>query len=73
MAHVYQQDLLESGTLEEKQDVVDIRLDVLGGEVKTGLLWDSIHPMTEINQLGQHLLPIQVIRLRDKEWRQRRH
>ncbi|KMK74699.1 DUF5696 domain-containing protein [Alkalihalobacillus pseudalcaliphilus] len=59
MAHVYQQDLLESGTLEEKQDVVDIRLDVLGGEVKTGLLWDSIHPMTEINQLANYVERLQ--------------
>nr|WP_239534140.1 DUF5696 domain-containing protein [Thalassobacillus pellis] len=51
MAHTYQQYLIDNDMLSAKKDQVDIRLEFLGGEVKDGLLWDSVYPMTPVKDL----------------------
>ncbi|WP_413379448.1 DUF5696 domain-containing protein [Alkalihalobacillus sp. 1P02AB] len=55
MAHVYQDYLIQEGNLAKQKDEVDIRLEFLGGEVKTGLLWNSIYPMTEVAKLPEYV------------------
>lgn len=51
MAKRYQQYLIENGMLEKQKDTADIRLEFLGGEVKKGLLWDSVIPMTKVGEI----------------------
>ncbi|MEQ6377849.1 DUF5696 domain-containing protein [Bacillaceae bacterium S4-13-56] len=55
MAHVYQNYLIENNMLKEKDDHVDARLEFLGGEVKDGLLWDSVYPMTQVKDLPEYV------------------
>jgi hypothetical protein len=51
MAKRYQKYLEENAQLEKQDDKAQVRLEILGGEVKDGLIWDSVIPMTEINQI----------------------
>ncbi|MHC0037719.1 DUF5696 domain-containing protein [Pseudoneobacillus sp. C159] len=51
MAKRYQQYLVNHGQLTKQDDKVEVRLEFLGGEAKSGLLWDSVIPMTELNQI----------------------
>ncbi|WP_066193294.1 DUF5696 domain-containing protein [Gracilibacillus timonensis] len=53
MAKSYKNDLQEQERLPEVEDTVDVRLEFLGGEVKSGLIWDSVQVMTSINELPQ--------------------
>jgi hypothetical protein len=59
MAKSYQQYLVESGKLSRKKDEVDVRLEFLGGEVKEGILWDSVLKMTSINDLPKYVRQLQ--------------
>lgn len=51
MAKTYQNDLLAKGQLQQKDDRVGLRLEFLGAEVKKGLLFHSVHPMTTTTDL----------------------
>lgn len=51
MAKRYQQYLVDNGMLDKKKDKADIRLEFLGGEVKKGLIWDSVIPMTKVEEI----------------------
>ncbi|MBM7097904.1 hypothetical protein JSY36_19465 [Bacillus sp. H-16] len=51
MANYYQDFLADKGDLSIADQQADIRLEFLGGEVKRGLLWDSVVPMTEVSEL----------------------
>ncbi|MGD7053098.1 DUF5696 domain-containing protein [Sutcliffiella horikoshii] len=52
MANRYQQHLEEKGTLSgNNEDKVDLRLELLGGETKKGLIWNSVEQMTEIQDI----------------------
>nr|WP_256522305.1 DUF5696 domain-containing protein [Halobacillus sp. A5] len=62
MAQTYQQYLLDNERLVSGKDQVDLRLEFLGGEVKSGLLRDSIQVMTEVTDL-----PDYVDRLKQQE------
>ncbi|WP_163536079.1 DUF5696 domain-containing protein [Gracilibacillus sp. YIM 98692] len=62
MAQTYKQYLKDNNMLLSKGDEVDTRLEFLGGEVKSGLIWDSVVPMTKIQELPQY-----VERLRAQE------
>lgn len=53
MAKRYQKYLVETDQLKKLADKTEVRLEFLGGEVKKGLLWDSVIPMTEINRIPQ--------------------
>ncbi|WP_173917624.1 DUF5696 domain-containing protein [Halobacillus sp. Marseille-Q1614] len=55
MAHAYQEYLLENEMLTAGEDQVDIRLEFLGGEVKSGLLRDSVQAMTKITDLPDYV------------------
>lgn len=59
MAKYYQQYLVDGGQLSKKNDEVDVRLEFLGGEVKEGLLWDSVLEMTSINDLPKYVNQLQ--------------
>jgi hypothetical protein len=51
MAKAYQNHLTDTKQLEKKEDKTGVRLEFLGGEVKEGLLWDSVLPMTKITSI----------------------
>ncbi|KMJ58907.1 hypothetical protein AB685_07465 [Bacillus sp. LL01] len=52
MAKRYQAHLEDQGTLTQKDDdTVDVRLEFLGGETKKGLIWDSVEPMTTLEEI----------------------
>jgi Family of unknown function (DUF5696) len=51
MAKAYQNHLTDTKQLEKKEDQTGVRLEFLGGEVKEGLLWDSVLPMTKITSI----------------------
>ncbi|ANC78674.1 hypothetical protein ABE65_018475 [Fictibacillus phosphorivorans] len=51
MAKAYQNHLSETKQLEKKDDQTGVRLEFLGGEVKEGLLWDSVLPMTKVTDI----------------------
>jgi len=53
MAKRYQKYLEENDQLKKQDDKSQVRLEILGGEVKDGLILDSVIPMTEINQIPQ--------------------
>lgn len=53
MAKRYQKYLEEKDQLKKQDDKAQVRLEILGGEVKDGLIWDSVIPMTEISQIPQ--------------------
>ncbi|WP_413303270.1 DUF5696 domain-containing protein [Bacillus sp. 1P10SD] len=53
MAKRYQKYLVETDQLKKQDDKTQVRLEFLGGEVKKGLLWNSVIPMTEINRIPQ--------------------
>ncbi|MFP7298887.1 DUF5696 domain-containing protein [Neobacillus niacini] len=53
MAKRYQKYLEEKNQLKKQDDKAQVRLEILGGEVKDGLIWDSVIRMTEINQIPQ--------------------
>ncbi|GGC77801.1 hypothetical protein GCM10007216_05410 [Thalassobacillus devorans] len=55
MAHTYQQYLLDREMLAAREDHADIRLEFLGGEVKSGLLRDSVQPMTKVTDLPDYV------------------
>lgn len=55
MAKHYQQYLVDNGELEQESQEVDVRLEFLGGEVKRGLLWDSVSPMTPVTDLPRYV------------------
>jgi hypothetical protein len=59
MAKSYQQYLVETGQLSQKKDEVDVRLEFLGGEVKEGLLWDSVLKMTDIKDIPKYVHQLQ--------------
>ncbi|MGI8315907.1 DUF5696 domain-containing protein [Halobacillus mangrovi] len=59
MAQTYQQYLVENDVLKEGKDQVDIRLEFLGGEMKEGLLWDSVQPMTPVKDLPDYVKRLQ--------------
>lgn len=52
MANRYQQHLEASGSLSKNDsDKVDVRLELLGGETKKGLLWNTVEKMTELQDI----------------------
>ncbi|MEH7237236.1 DUF5696 domain-containing protein [Bacillus sp. JJ1562] len=51
MANTYQDYLVDRGDLTKGNDVVDIRLEFLGAELKEGLIWNSVHPMTLVTDI----------------------
>lgn len=51
MAKTYRDYLIENGELVQQEDQVDVRLEFLGGESESGLLWDSVIPMTPIDEI----------------------
>ncbi|MFB1051001.1 DUF5696 domain-containing protein [Paraliobacillus sp. JSM ZJ581] len=55
MAKNYQTYLLENGQLSKEKDEVDVRLEFLGAEVKDGLLWDSVYPMTKVREIPRFI------------------
>ncbi|WP_431801152.1 DUF5696 domain-containing protein [Halobacillus andaensis] len=59
MAQTYQQYLLDRDMLKSGNDQVDVRLEFLGGEVKSGLLRDSVQPMTEVTDLPDYVERLQ--------------
>ncbi|WP_096155660.1 DUF5696 domain-containing protein [Bacillus sp. FJAT-45066] len=59
MAKYYQDYLVESGKLAKNEDRADVRLEFLGGEVKKGLIWDTIVEMTSINDLPTYIDKLQ--------------
>ncbi|KZE64173.1 hypothetical protein AWM68_13790 [Fictibacillus phosphorivorans] len=48
MAKAYQHHLTDTKQLKKIDDKTGVRLEFLGGEVKEGLLWDSVLPMTRV-------------------------
>ncbi|WP_101845567.1 DUF5696 domain-containing protein [Halobacillus sp. Marseille-P3879] len=59
MAQTYQQYLLDRDMLKSGNDQVDVRLEFLGGEVKSGLLRDSVQPMTAVTDLPDYVERLQ--------------
>nr|WP_245345482.1 DUF5696 domain-containing protein [Halobacillus andaensis] len=55
MAKAYQHYLLDRGMLSTGEDQVDVRLEFLGGEAKSGLLRDSVQTMTEVTDLPDYV------------------
>ncbi|MFG6150143.1 DUF5696 domain-containing protein [Halobacillus sp. B23F22_1] len=55
MAETYQQYLLDRGMLSTGDDQVDVRLEFLGGEAKSGLLRDSVQTMTVVTDLPDYV------------------
>ncbi|PLR99077.1 DUF5696 domain-containing protein [Bacillus sp. T33-2] len=53
MAKRYQEYLVENEKLKKQEDKAQVRLEILGGEVKHGLLWDTVIPMTEVDKIPQ--------------------
>ncbi|GAB2574921.1 DUF5696 domain-containing protein [Gracilibacillus alcaliphilus] len=53
MAQYYKTYLKDRQLLPTVNDPADLRLEFLGGEVKSGLIWDSVLTMTEITELPQ--------------------
>ncbi|MDR7073227.1 DUF5696 domain-containing protein [Fictibacillus barbaricus] len=51
MARAYQDYLVKTDQLKKQKDKTGVRLELLGGEVKEGLLWDSVLPMTPITSI----------------------
>jgi Family of unknown function (DUF5696) len=51
MAKAYQDHLTDTKQLEKREDKTGVRLEFLGGEVKEGLLWDSVLPMTKFSSI----------------------
>lgn len=51
MAKTYQNYLVKQDRLAKKVDKVQVRLEFLGGEMKKGLFWNSLVPMTKIKQI----------------------
>lgn len=66
MAKRYQQYLVDHGMLDKKKDVADIRLEFLGGEVKNGLLWDSVIPMTKAEDIPGYIEELKKKGLEDQ-------
>ncbi|MCA1319669.1 DUF5696 domain-containing protein [Bacillus tianshenii] len=59
MAKRYQERLVETESLEKEEDAVDVRLEFLGGETKKGLLWDTVLPMTKVNEIPGYVEELQ--------------
>ncbi|CAG9620787.1 DUF5696 domain-containing protein [Sutcliffiella rhizosphaerae] len=60
MANRYQQHLEAQQILEKNnQDVMDIRLEFLGGETKKGLIWNSVLPMTPLQDIPEFVDELQ--------------
>ncbi|WBL14659.1 DUF5696 domain-containing protein [Sutcliffiella sp. NC1] len=59
MAKYYQKYLVDSGKLAKNEDIADVRLEFLGGEVKKGLIWDSVLEMTRISELPTYVEKLQ--------------
>jgi hypothetical protein len=53
MARRYQDYLAETKQLKKQKDQTGVRLEFLGGEIKEGLLWDSVLPMTKISRIPE--------------------
>nr|WP_233711558.1 DUF5696 domain-containing protein [Lederbergia citrisecunda] len=51
MAKSYQDYLIEQEILTKQEDQANVRLEFLGGEMKKGLLWNSVIPMTPIDRI----------------------
>ncbi|MBS4223619.1 DUF5696 domain-containing protein [Lederbergia citrea] len=51
MAKTYRGYLADHQLLPKEEDKASIRLEFLGGEMKKGLFWNSVIPMTEINRI----------------------
>lgn len=55
MAKTFQRYLVDNDMLTKHEDQVDVWLEFLGSEVKSGLLWDSVHTMTEITDIPEYI------------------
>ncbi|PPA69835.1 DUF5696 domain-containing protein [Jeotgalibacillus proteolyticus] len=55
MAKTYQEKLLEEGQLVDREDQYKVRLEYLGSETKPGLLWNSVLPVTTVDQVREHV------------------
>lgn len=53
MAKAYQDHLADTKQLKKSEDKPGVRLEFLGGEVKEGLLWNSVLPMTKISRIPE--------------------
>jgi Family of unknown function (DUF5696) len=53
MASRYQEYLTETKQLKKQKDQTGVRLEFLGGEIKEGILWDSVLPMTKISRIPE--------------------
>lgn len=53
MAKKYRDYLVANDQLPKVAGEVDLRLEFLGGEIKEGLFWDSVIPMTEIERVPE--------------------
>lgn len=60
MARQYQEYLKKQKVLGDKKDKASVRLEFLGGEVKKGLLWDSVLPMTPVSALPKFTKELQA-------------
>ncbi|WP_026690540.1 DUF5696 domain-containing protein [Alteribacter aurantiacus] len=59
MAKTYQSYLFENDRLNSREDVVDVRLEFLGGEAKAGVLRDTVIPMTPVTDIEDHVRELQ--------------
>ena len=57
MAKKYRDYLVANDQLPKVAGEVDLRLEFLGGEIKEGLFWDSVIPMTEIERYDRMIEP----------------
>nr|WP_249315550.1 DUF5696 domain-containing protein [Bacillus sp. FJAT-49711] len=51
MAKTYRNYLTDQKLLTKQEDKANVRLEFLGGEMKKGLLWNSVIPMTPIDRI----------------------
>ncbi|TDL33119.1 hypothetical protein E2R51_10745 [Jeotgalibacillus sp. S-D1] len=65
MAKTYREKLLADGDLIDREDQYKVRLEYLGSEMKSGLLWNSVVPVTTADQVKSHVDELQASGLSD--------